>query len=153
MPFYANACRVKNQRICMNKKKQPLVLYNGSYDGSGLRLTADNVPGGPAVGFIIGPPYLSSPVGSLVPSGTALTDVEMAYTIPPPIPPATLPPQQLILRVTGTPPTTLIVTGGDLHQSYTFKTNQAHHQGVNVWSWFYNGFVFTPGHTYTLFLY
>ena len=158
MPFYANACRVKNQRICPSKKLQPLVLY----DRSGLRMVAALLTNHGAlhdiVGFVgsglkgLGPTY--DVAGSLTPSGAHGTEILGAYTHDLP-PHPHMPPQQIHIGISGAIPTSFTFTGGDLPQPYTLKTADAGNPSVGspaVWYWLNHGFYLTPGVTYTLFI-
>jgi len=158
MPFYANACRVKNQRICTRKKTQPLVLY----DRSGLSLGAETLTGHGAdydiVGYVgsglapLGPDY--DVAGSLTPSGAHGTEILGVYThdlLPHPH----VPPQQIHIGISGATPTSFTFTGGDLPQPYTLKTADATYippSNPAVWPWLNQGFYLTPGVTYTLFV-
>jgi hypothetical protein len=156
MPFYASACRVKNQRICRSKKiwRQPppcqcLLLTAADFTIVGVSppwagFSAVTDGGGPAPG------------GSLVPSGMAGTEVLYLLTLDGPIWPLSAP-RQLQLRMTGAVPTSVTFTGGDLARSYTFRTDQADvapPSTSDTWVWYSTfsqpggGFLFTPGQTY-----
>ena len=159
MPFYANACRVKNQRICRSRKIQrpprgaPVGLLLTAADisppGQGVLRTgfSNGDSGGPPAG------------GSLVPSSIAGTDVLVVTTLDGPIWPQSAP-RQLHLRLTGIIPTSVIFTGGDLTKSYTLRLDEADiapPTTPNTWAWYKafsqvgGGFLFTPNITYTIF--
>jgi len=123
----------------------------------GLRLTAALLPsGGPndVIGYSNGELGGPSAGGSLVPTGTAMTEIMAVYDqdIPPPLQP---PPPQIAIRLTGVLPTSFTFTGGDLSQSYTLMSDQAdiHPLPSSTYVvWFNHSFTLTIGQTYTLFL-
>jgi hypothetical protein len=100
----------------------------------------------------LGPTYYLA--GSLIPSGTQETEILGIYTHNIPPSPA-VPPQQIHIGIAGVTPSTITFTGGDLTRSYTVKRPEAHYTPPSnpaVWPWLNQGFDFTPGVTYTMFL-
>ena len=163
MPFYANACRVKNQRICRSRKIwRPPPVAPTAMPGGLLLTAADISPHGHEVlrtGFSNGDSGGPPAGGSLVPPGIAGTDVLVVTTLDGPIWPQSAP-RQLHLRLTGIIPTSVIFTGGDLTKSYTLRLGEADIEPPmtpNTWAWYKafskvgGGFLFTPNVTYTLF--
>jgi len=67
-----------------------------------------------------------------------------------------VPPQQIHIAIEGTIPASITFTGGDLTQSYTLLTANADvfppSTGTHIWVWFNQGFLLTPGVTYTVFI-
>ena len=150
MPFYANACRVKNSRICMNKNKSDLI--------GDVRLTAALLPSGSTVigysnGLIGGPPA----GGSLVSPASSVTEIIGIWDQPFPGP---TPPPQITIRLNMTSPASIVptsytFTGGDLSQPYTLTTSQANISPPttsDMWVWFNHGFALTVGQSYDIFL-
>jgi hypothetical protein len=92
-----------------------------------------------------------SAAGSLTPSSMYGTTLLGVWVINPP---AT---QQIHIAIAGVLPTSITVTGGDLTQSYTLKQADANCASLvcgnpGIWYWLNNGFYFTPGVTYTVFI-
>ena len=132
----------------------------------GLTLTAALVTQGPPpfpwthdiVGYVgsglaaLGPTY--DVVGSLIPTGAHGTEILGIYTHDLAPSPA-MPPQQIHIGIAGITPHTITFSGGDLARSYTVKRPDATYTPPSnpaVWPWLDQGFVFTPGVTYTVFL-
>ena len=149
-----------NQQCCLKPKRYYLDEKN---ERSGLKLTAALLTGHGAshdiVGFVgselhtLGPDY--NVVGSLIPSGAHGTEILGVYTHD--LPPSPhVPPQQIHIGISGEVPTSFTFTGGDLAQPYTLKTADAHFTpdppSPAVWPWLNQGFYFTIGQTYTIFL-
>ena len=141
MGFYANACRVKNQRICSVK------LPIRKFSHVTIKLTAGDIPGGTGVaraGFSAGPFPPAS--GSLDPPSISGIVISRLLLLDGPAFPGAAPPRRPF-------------TGGDLTMSYNFRTNEADVKPPGVpdtWVWYSTfsqpgeGFLFTPGQIYTI---
>ena len=99
-----------------------------------------------------GPTYPAA--GSLTPSSIYGTRILGLWTVD--LPPSPhVPPQQMAIAMSGDIPTSFTFTGGDLTKSYTLKTAEAHSipsGNPAVWPWLNQGFILTPGVTYTVFI-
>ena len=154
MGFYANACRVRNQRICSVKLPR-----RKSSSHITIKLTAADLPsGGPTrAGFSAGP---SPPAGgSLDPPSISGIVISRLMTLDGPAFPASPPKQLQLLGTFSVVPTSVTFTGGDLTKSYNFRTNEADVKPPGVpdtWVWYSTfsqpgeGFLFTPGQIYTI---
>lgn len=155
MGFYANACRVRNQRIC--SVKLPLRTPSSQII---IKLTAGDIPSGGAAltGFstgLAGPPA----GGSLDPSSIPGVAISYILTLDGPAFPAASPKQLQLGGSFNVVPTSVTFTGGDLTKSYTLRTNEADVKPPGVsdtWVWYTTfsqpgeGFLFTPGQIYTI---
>ena len=159
------ACSGEKSRtaLCNYVRKRTNVLtpLQTSYSWS-TQMTAADLSGGspaPIDGFSAGAPGGPAAGGSLNPSGTTWTEVLLVLTHDGPVWPASGA-KQLPLRAIGVHvPASITITGGDLSQSYTLKTNEADVKPpstADIWIWYStfsqpgSGFLFTPGVTYTL---
>lgn len=154
MGFYANACRVKNQRICSVK------LPIRKFSHVTIKLTAGDIPGGTGVaraGFSAGPFPPAS--GSLDPPSISGIVISRLLILDGPAFPAAAPKQLQLLGTFSVVPTSITFTGGDLTKSYNFRTNEADVKPPGVpdtWVWYSTfsqpgeGFLFTPGQIYTI---
>ena len=154
MGFYANACRVRNQRIC--SVKLPLRTPSSQII---IKLTAGDIPSGGAAltGFSVGagPPA----AGSLDPASISGIVISWLTTLDGPAFPAASPKQLQLGGSFNVVPTSVTFTGGDLTKSYTLRTNEADVKPPGVsdtWVWYSafsqpgEGFLFTPGQIYTI---
>jgi len=154
MGFYANACRVKNQRICSVK------LPIRKFSHVTIKLTAGDIPSGtgvPRAGFSAGPfPPASR---SLDPPSISGIVISQLLILDGPAFPAAAPKQLQLLGTFSVVPTSVTFTGGDLTKSYNFRTNEADVKPPGVpdtWVWYSTfsqpgeGFLFTPGQIYTI---
>jgi len=154
MGFYANACRVKNQRICSVK------LPIRKFSHVTIKLTAGDIPSGTGVaraGFSAGPFPPAS--GSLDPPSISGIVISQLLILDGPAFPAAAPKQLQLLGTFSVVPTSVTFTGGDLTKSYNFRTNEADVKPPGVpdtWVWYSTfsqpgeGFLFTPGQIYTI---
>ena len=149
MGFYANACRVKNQRICSVK------LPIRKFSPVTIKLTAGDIPGGTGVaraGFSAGPFPPAS--GSLDPPSISGIVISRLLILDGPAFPGAAPKQLQLLGTFSVVPTSITFTGGDLTKSYNFRTNEADVKPPGVpdtWVWYSTfsqpgeGFLFTTG--------
>ena len=127
MPYFANACRVKNQRICQGKRPPKFVttLVARVVSGAG---TAS-----PLIGYSDGSRTGGSIGGELDPTSFNNTQINAIMTTGTPPPPTNT--KQLQLYYTGNKPLSLTITGGDLTAPYTLNCAQASSPANNLLVW------------------